>query len=150
MSNWFNKTFRKNVCVKVIYFGEGRKHKISYLIPKDSTVKIDGKAFMINKKDFFVDSKNFITYVFSFNRVEPIDPNRAKTLGTTTPADLGIALDSNVAEQILTASKGHGEFNLFMILLLVVMVLGFGLLYYLFTSELEKIYEILEPFKDVL
>lgn len=148
--NWINKTFRKSKCVKVIYFGEGKKHTINYVIPHDSVVKIGGKAFMLNQDDFFIDDKNFITYVFSFNRVEPIDPNNAKTLGTITPADLGVALDSDVASQILSATKNKADINILLIVMLFLMVVGFGAVWYMLSEQIKGLYEILEPLRSVI
>ena len=148
--NWINKTFRKSKCIKVIYFGEGKKHNIHYVIPHDSVVKIGGKAFMLNQDDFFIDDKNFITYVFSFNRVEPIDPNNADTLGTITPADLGVALDSDVASQILSATKNKADINILLVVIMFLMVVGFIGVWYMLSEQIKGLYEILEPFRDVI
>jgi len=150
MQNWINKHFRKSKCVKVVYFGEGKKNSTYYLIPKDSTVHFEGKAFMINQDDFFLDNKNFITYVFSYNRVEPIDPNNAKTLGTITPANLSIALDSNVASQILSATSNKPDINIFLFAIMFLMIIGFGAVWYLLSEQLKSIYDILEPLRDVI
>ena len=147
--NWFNKHFRKSKCIKVIYFGEGKKHYINYIIPNNSTVTMYGKTFMLNKEDFFIDDKNFVTYVFSFNRVEPVDPNNAETLGTITPEMLNVALDSNVASQILSATKNKADINMLLMVMIGVMILGFGALWYTLNEQIAGLYEILEPFRDV-
>lgn len=148
--NWINKHFRKSKCVKIIYFGEGKKHSINYVIPKDSIVKIGGKAFMLNQNDFFIDNKNFITYVFSYNRVEPVDPNNAERLGDITPADLGVALDSDVASQILSATKNKADINMLLIAMMFLMIVGFGAVWYMLSEQIKGLYEILEPFRDVI
>ena len=148
--NFINKHFRKSKCIKVIYFGEGRKHSIKYLIPKDNTVSFDGQSFIINKKDFFVDNKNFITYIFGYNRVEPIDPNNAETLGDITPADLDVALNSRIASEILNASKSKTDINIILVIVIIVMIAGFVGVWYMLSEQINALQESLKPLLEVL
>jgi len=148
--NFINKHFRKSQCVKIIYFGEGRKHSIRYLIPKSDTISFDGKSFILNKKDFFIDNKNFITYIFSYNRIEPVDPNDAETLGKITPADLDVALNSRIASEILNASKNKTDINIILVIVIIVMIAGFVGVWYMLSEQINALQESLKPLLEVL
>jgi len=152
MSNFINKHFKKGRCVKVIYFGEGKKQEVHYLIPRANTVRIKSleKAFVINDKDFFIDTKGFITYVFSYDRVEPVNPNNAKRLGTIDPADLNTAIDSRVASEILSATRQRADINVILFILIGVLVLGFLAIWYTTNERFDDLFEKLKPLLEVL
>src|SRR5690554_6589181 len=127
MMNFINKHFRKRECVKIIYFSEGKKHTIYYLIPKGNTITIGDKSFILNSKDFFVDNKNFITYVFSYNRLEPIDPNNFEKIAKEgqeifDPAVFDSALNGKIATEILDGAKNKADINIFLMIALFIMV----------------------------
>lgn len=150
MIDFINKHFRKSKTIKIIYFGEGKKHVVRYLIPKDNVISFSGKAFLLNQNDFFVDNKNFITYVFSYNRVEPIDPNDALTLGNNTPANLAVALESDVATQILSATKNKTDINLILFLIIGITVLGLLAVWYTLSNQIKDLTELLQPLSELI
>lgn len=155
MTNFINKHFRKNQCVKVIYFGEGKRHSINYLIPKGNTVSLGDKSFILNNKEFSIDSKNFITYVFSYNRLEPIDPNAFEKISKDgkeifDPAVFDSALNSRIASEILDASKNKTDINIFLMIAMFIMIVGFAFLWYTFNEQFNALNEALKPLLEVL
>jgi hypothetical protein len=150
--NWINKHLRKSKCVKIIYFAEGKKQNTYYLIPtgKNVTIKGEKKTFELSDKEFFVDPKGFITYVFSYNRVETIDPNNADTLGTTTPFDLNTAIESQVASEILSASRNKADINIILLIVMGIMVIGFIALWYTTDQRFNELIDSLKPLLEVI
>jgi len=150
MSNFINKHFRKSKCIKVIYFGEGKRNDIHYIIPKGSTITINEKSFVLNNNDFFIDRKNFVTFIFSHQRVEPINPNDVENLGEYDPALFDIALNSRIASEILDASKNKADINIFLMVGLFIMIVGFAVVWYTLSEQISALQESLKPLLEVL
>jgi hypothetical protein len=150
--NFINKHFRKSKCIKVIYFAEGKKQITYYVIPdgKNITLKDHEKTFELNDKEFFIDPKGFITYVFSYNRVETVDPNNAETLGTTTPFDLETAIESKVASEILQATRNKADINIILLIVMAIIVIGFIALWYTTDQRFNELTDSLKPLLEVL
>jgi len=152
MTNFINKHFRKHKCVKILYFVEGRKQEVHYVIPTGSGVRIKNHvtAFVLNDKEFFLDEKGFITYVLTYGRVEPVDPTNAENLGGLTPADLDVAIDSKVASEILQATKSSTDIQVVLFVFIGVMVLGMLALWYTTNARFDDLTETLRPITEVL
>lgn len=145
MGNWVNKHFRKSKTVCVYLFKEGQKVSIHYVIPKGDTVKIENKVFTLDRTTWQLNSKGFITYVFNHTNVEPINPYDVKNRAEFDPDGLHTAIESKVAQEILMYSKGKFDMGTAVILLGVVMLVGFGLLWYTLTSEIKDLEQIINP-----
>lgn len=150
MKEFINKKFKKSKCVKVIYFTEDKKQHTHYLIPKGQEITIKDKSFLINKDDFFLDPKGFITYVFTYIRLEPINPHDVKNYGETTPTDLSIALNSRVASEILSATKNKADINTLLIAMMFLIIIGFGVLWYLLSGDMQTIIERINQLDGVI
>lgn len=147
MSNWINKTFFKSKCVKAIIYCEDKRTRIYYVLPDENkstiTIKELGKTFSIisdgNKRSQYIDTNGFPVYLYHFNRVEAIDPLDAKSLGTRTPAEVSKMLNAKIIQELFGAINANLSGNMMFILVIGVMVLGFGLIYYVFSKDLEAI-----------
>ena len=151
MNNWINKTFFKSQCVKAIVYCEDKRVRTFYVVPDSNKATITipslGKTFSIisdgKTRSQYIDLKGYPTYLFNYDRLESIDPLDAKNLGTRTPFEMSKALNSKVIQEFLNAANQSLQGNMVMFILIGVMVLGFGLIYYVFSQELQAIKDLL-------
>lgn len=155
MNNWINKTFFKSTCVKAIVYCEDKRVRTYYVVPdkNQSTITINslGKTFTIidedknkkNNKYHYIDSKGFPVYLFNYDRLEAIDPLDAKNLGTRTPAEVSKALNAKIIQELFSAVNSSLQGNMVLLILVGVMVLGFGLIYYMFTNEIQSLKDLI-------
>jgi len=142
MGNFINKHFRKSTCVKVILFDEGQKQTTHYVIPKKDGVVINGKRFLLNHEDHFLDAKRIVTFIYAHQNIEPLspfNPTNIKNKADYDPKMLNAAIDSEVARQIIQASQKKIDTGMLLIVLAVFMMMGFGFLYYTFNEQLTQI-----------
>ncbi len=151
MNSWIAKTFFKSSCVKALVYCEDKRVRTFYVVPDENrntiTISSIGKTFSIisdgKTRSQYIDIKGYPTYLFNYDRLEAIDPLDAKNLGTRTPAEVSKALNAKVIHEVFSSTNQGLQGNMMSILLIGVMVLGFGLLYYMFTSEIASLKELL-------
>ena len=150
MSNWVNKHFHKTKSIKVLLFDEGQKQTAHYVIPSGNIVNIKRRgSYVLDKQNFFIDEKKFITYVFGQQSKQPTNPLREKDQGDYSPQELQVALESHVANEILNYSKKGMDINIVTLLLFVVMIVGFFLVYYTLSGQITDLKETLTPITEV-
>lgn len=151
MNSWINKTFFRSTCVKAVVYCEDKRVRTYYVVPdpNQNTITIPSlkKTFSIvdtnanNKvsKYHYFDPKGYPTYLYNYDRLEPIDPLDAKNLGTRTPAEVSKALNAKIIQEVFSSTNTSIQGNMMMLILVGVMVIGFGLLYYMFTSNIDEL-----------
>lgn len=149
MGNFINKHFKKSKCVKVLLFDEGQKQTAHYVIPIGNTITIKKYgSFTLDRKSYFLDEKRVITYVFNRRNVEPINPFNMEDRAMFNPDEFTTAIDSHVADEILNHSKKM-DIGIMNVITIMLMLIGFGLLYYTFTTEIKKVQPIVIPTEEV-
>jgi len=141
--NWYIKTFRKRVAVKIIVVLEDHRVKEFWRIPKGDTVDIAGYgAFKIDPDNIHLSGKNIPTYYYDINNAEPLRLLVNETKTYMSPTRYQTALSSK-ATKVFMDSANPTAIDPQTIIIIVVMLVGFiGLGYYI-TEEIGKIYAIL-------
>jgi hypothetical protein len=103
-----------------------------------NTVSLNGKTFTLDKDNFSLDKKGFITYIFSTKSVASINIHDVAS-SFITPEELNIAINSKVASEILNAVKPKIDTGLLMIIGLVVIVAGLGLVWYTLNEQISNL-----------
>lgn len=148
MGNWINKTFRKSKCVKLILFREGQKQTTHYVVPRDSLVKIENMQFQIDAKNYYIDEKRFITYTYNARNIPSLqvalDPMLySKDTKPFNPVSLDTLIDNEVARQIIKHAKKGMDDALIPILTIMLMFVGFFVLYYLLGNQITELKELI-------
>ena len=152
MSNWINKTFFKSRCVKVIVYCEDKRIRTYYVLPDENkttvSIKEIGKSFSIitddGKSRFqYIDINGFPTYLFNYDRLEPIDPMDAKNLGSRRPAEIAKALNAKIIQELFSSINSSLAGNTMFFLMMGLMILGFGMIYYVFSQQLDELKQII-------
>ncbi len=142
MKNTFNKLFRKNEVVKIILLNVDKRIKTYYVIPKGKDINIKDNTYQLDDKNFFLDSKGYITYVFSYKNVLPYDIDSQK-FGDITPADMNVALESRVASEIFKSTTKEQPLQTIIYVLIGVVILGLLAVYYALSNDINSILEYL-------
>lgn len=142
MTNKFNKIFRKNAVIKIILLNPDKRIKTYYIIPNNKDVIIKNNTYQLDDKNFFIDNKGYITYIFSYKNVLPYNIDNQK-FGDITPADMNVALESRVASEIFKSTSKESPLQTIIIVLIAVVVIGLGILYYALSNDIKSILEYL-------
>lgn len=142
MGNFYNKYFRKHECIRFILINENHKLMNYYLIPEAETITINNQAYRLDKDNFYIDKKGFITYIGSTKTTAVVNIHNVLA-STISPEMLAVGINSKVASEILNAVKPKVDIALITIIMLFVMVVGFGFLWYTITTELKTLYDLI-------
>lgn len=152
MNNWINKTFFKSKCVKAVVYCEDKRVRTYYVLPDDNkntiTIKELGKSFWITTEDGksrfqYIDINGFPTYLYHYDRIEPVDPMDAKNLGSRKPAEVNKALSAKILQELFSSINSSLSGNMMFFLMMGLMVLGFGMIYYVFSQQLDELKQII-------
>lgn len=150
--NWINKTFFKSKCLKAIVYCEDKRVRTFYVIPDENkstiTIKDLNKSFSIvtedNKSRFqYIDVNGFPTYLYHYDRIEPIDPMDAKNLGSRKPAEVAKALNAKIIQELFSSINSSFAGNMMFIVMIGIMVLGFGMIYYVLSGQIEELKQLI-------
>lgn len=130
MKQWFIKTFRKRVAVKLYVVTRDGRITPYWTIPNsEGEVFIGDYAYKLNSSKMLLEGRTS-TYVCHIDNAEPLNLTKRRAFHYTA-VDFKRAIDSHVASDILTASKGQ-KLSTEMLVLGLIMFLGFaGLVYYM-------------------
>jgi len=143
MSNWWNKNIRKSKAVKLLIHYPDHRVQTHYVIPKGEYVIIEKKSFMIDKDHVFYDEKNFPTFMFKFDDIQPINVlnNNAKPI--KDPVELYTQAESKLMQQFVMGMGGGIDLQTIALVVSIVglFVMGFGL--YTLYNEINKLQDVL-------
>jgi len=148
MNNFINKTFYKHQSVKCLVVSEDHKISTYYVRPKANTITINTKTFQLDKDNFSIDKKGFITYIFSTKSIASINIHDVKS-SLITPETYNVGINSSVASEILNAVKPKFDTGMLMIIMLIVMIAGFGILWYMLSEQLNELKEAIDQIRRV-
>lgn len=133
ISQWFIRTFRKRVAVRVFLALEDKRIIERWIVPKLNSQDLDIKGIGVYKmtnEGMYLTSKNVPTYNYDVNSCEPVILSEKAHQSYLTPSDYATALNSKVIKEALDATKGNG-IEQSTIILGVIMILGFLAIIYL-------------------
>lgn len=128
---------RKKV-VKAVIYQSDKRIKTYYQIPKDNTITINKKTFIINDDDFYLDKDNIPTYLYQHNSTEPINPHDLKK-SVLTPDYYNTAINSHVARDIFEATKGGMDLATLSLVVSVITLAVSGIGLYMVYKNLGEI-----------
>ena len=144
MSQWTIKTFHKNKAVLIRIATDDHREKTYWGIPVNNQVDIKGiGTFVLNDKDFYLNSKRIPVYYFNTEHLSPINMKTTQ-VSQMTPIDLLTMKDANIAQQIFSASQNKMNIGMIGIMLSILSLIGIGAVYYLLQQDIAKILEILK------
>ena len=153
---WFINRKRKQTQVKALVYGKDKRVKVYYRVPSKSdtetNITIEGKTYVVNDKDFFLDSKGYPTYTYRIDSTEPLDPFDSKK-SVLSPDYYNTAINSHVARDIFESTQKGLDGNMLVVVLTAVNFMGLLFVAYLMYDNFNfigpKVEEILNLLKTL-
>jgi len=145
-SQWYIKTFRKNVAIKVVILLEDQRVITRWVVPKLSTEDVDVKGigvFKITRENMYLTGKNVPTYFFTILNSAPVNLATGKH-SEILPIQYQTALNTKAWKEALEVSKGSGAISSETIIIIAVMIVGFLAMWYMNKQETDSIRATLE------
>lgn len=150
MNNFINKHFRKGKCVVAMVFDTDRRARVRYVIPKNKSITIAAKSWILNEDDMFL-YKGTPAYVLTTKNAEPIKINPLNQKENfMTPQDYNTAISSKVAEQIFLSTKKGFDGNLISMLLNGLIIIGLIVIVYLGIQYINEINTKIDEIRQIL
>ena len=156
MGNFINKHFRKKSCVKINLFNNSdRKQSVHYVIPKDNTITIQDKSWLIEDKFVYLDDKRFLTFNLNndsaFPALQPFQPNQQPLLdekGKQLSANrFNIAINTNAARQVYQNFEKSMDKMTYVLILQGIVILGLVIGFYFLYQEINGVKTIVEAIR---
>lgn len=141
----FYKWFAKDQLVHAVVFTGDKRIRNYYRIPQGNNIHINGRTFVMNDKDFFLDKESIPTFTYHVNRTDPIDPFDTKK-SVMSPEYFDTAINNKVATDIFSATKTKMDTAMIALFISFVSLIGIGIVGYLIYEIIPQINEI----RDVL
>lgn len=126
LHTWYLKTFKKNEIVRLCVYGKSKHIRNYYVRPLGNTATCNKVSYIINDKDFYLDSDNIITYTYREDSVEPVNPFDSKR-SVMSQEEFNVAIDNKIIRD-LVQSTGNG-FDMATISMIISVVSLLGILF---------------------
>lgn len=140
-SQWIIKNFKKKEAVIIHVVDETGRISTNWCIPySDNTVKVPGihKAVAISRETRLLSTKwNIPTWVVHHENCEAMDLDNLRE-SYFTADEMRLILDSDEANKVLNAGN-TGKLSNDTFILMIVIVLGFFVMFYFFNTKLNDI-----------
>lgn len=147
LKQWIIKTFKKSEAV-IVYVADEAGHLTKHwCIPtRDNAVKLEGvdKAVIISRESMRLSTKwNIPTFVVHHSNCEVMnldDPRQSYY----NADEFRLILDNDEAHKVYSSTKS-GTLSTEAMIILGVIVLGFGFIFYFFNTKLNEIQNVVDP-----
>lgn len=147
MSNFINKTFHKNSCIKVRIYYPDKRAKTYYVIPDTSgSVSINGMSFIIDKERMYLE-KGIPTFIFSNHTTEPIDPRNAPANKLHTAETFNVALTSKITREFLQSTQRSLDIPT---VLSIITLFGLAIIGYLVYTNMGELSAQVQSLNDLI
>ena len=147
MKEFIIKTFFKHKAVVILMADESGHLRKHWAIPeKDNTVKLIGvqKAVVLSRESMLLSTKsNVPTFIVRYNNCEPIDLKDI-TNGHYGTEEFRLILNNDMAEKVFKASNTQKLSDEAKIIMLVVVVVGLAVGYFL-NAKIEDLKTLIDP-----
>jgi hypothetical protein len=141
--------YLKRVAVKVVLMQSDRKIKVAKLKVNEGIVTHNGQSYVLDKNLFMIGKGNWVTYYFKMEDAKPLNMLEFKSSGLGS-SELNAQINGHLMKELLGAFEKKVDPTTLTVVLGVVMVAGFGAIFYFMMEHYNSLLAALEEIRQIL